>query len=172
MQPHSFGKEALRRSLRAAIMTKNSEEAFCIQYHAKKLCQEASGRLFTHSITLGAAESVIRPRAELNHEPPTSDERWVYTPKHERLLCITDAPVVHHLVFVIHHGHMLIVYTVYLRAKIGVIYSTTADAYAIGLFIDFRSGSVCMQSGSYFLNLREFLCFEHISSFYSWQCWW
>jgi hypothetical protein len=63
--------------------------------------------------------------------------------------------MVHHLVFVIHHEHMLTVYTVYLRAKMGVIYST-ADAYAISLFIDLRSGSVCLHSGSYFLNPREF----------------
>jgi hypothetical protein len=76
--------------------------------------------------------------------------------------------MVHHSVLVIHHGHMLIVYTVYLRAKIGVIYST-ADAYAIGLFIDLRGGSVCMQSGSYFLNPREFLCFQYIPPFYSSQ---
>jgi hypothetical protein len=32
----------------------------------------------------------------------------------------------------------------------------TADTYAIGLFIDLQSGSVCMHSGSYFLNPREF----------------
>jgi hypothetical protein len=63
---------------------------------------------------------------------------------------------------------MLTVHTVYLRAKIGVIYST-ADVYAIGLFIDLRSGSVCMHSGSYFPNPREFLCFEYISSFYCLQ---
>jgi hypothetical protein len=74
--------------------------------------------------------------------------------------------MLHHPVLVIHYGHMLTVYTVYLCAKIGVIYST-ADAYAIGLFIDLWSGSVCMQSGSYFLNPREFLCFKYISSFYS-----
>jgi hypothetical protein len=55
-----------------------------------------------------------------------------------------------------HRGHILTVYTIYLRAKIGVIHST-ADAYAIGLFIDLRSDSVCMHSGSYFLNPREFV---------------
>jgi hypothetical protein len=65
-----------------------------------------------------------------------------------------------------HHGHMLTVYTVYLRAKISVIYST-ADVYAIGLFIYLRSDSVCM--GSYFLSPREFLCFQYISSSYSLQ---
>jgi hypothetical protein len=54
-----------------------------------------------------------------------------------------------------HLGHVLTTYTVYLRAKIGMIYST-ADAYAIGLFIDLQNGSVCMHSGSYFLNPREF----------------
>jgi hypothetical protein len=64
--------------------------------------------------------------------------------------------------------HMLTVYTVYLRAKIGVIYSA-ADAYEIGPFIDLRSGSVCMHFGSYFPNPREFLCFEYISFFYSLQ---
>jgi hypothetical protein len=50
---------------------------------------------------------------------------------------------------------VLTVYAVYLRAKIGVIYSTV-DAYVIGLFIDLQSGSVCMHSGSYFLNPCEF----------------
>jgi hypothetical protein len=70
--------------------------------------------------------------------------------------------------FVIHDGNMLTVYNVYLRAKISVIYRK-ANAYAIGLFIDLRSGSVCMQSSSYFPNPREFLCFEYISSFYSLQ---
>jgi hypothetical protein len=62
--------------------------------------------------------------------------------------------VVNHSMLVIHHEHMLTVYTVYLRAKIGVIYST-ADAYAIGLFIVLQSGIVCMQSGLYFPNPRE-----------------
>jgi hypothetical protein len=73
----------------------------------------------------------------------------------------TDAPVVHHSVFVIHHGHMLTVYAVYLRAKIGVVYGA-ADVYAIGIFIDLRSDSVCMQSRSYFPNPREFFCVKNI----------
>jgi hypothetical protein len=47
MQQNSFGKESLRRSTREAIMTKKPEEEFCMQYHAKKLCQEASGRFYT-----------------------------------------------------------------------------------------------------------------------------
>jgi hypothetical protein len=66
MQPNIFGKEAVRRSIRAAIMAQKSEEEFCMQYHAKKLCQQASGRFFTRSITLGAVESVMRA---------TNDER-------------------------------------------------------------------------------------------------
>jgi hypothetical protein len=45
----------------------------------------------------------------------------------------------------------------------------TADAYAIGFFIYFRSDSLCMQSGLYFANWREFLCFKYISFFYSLQ---
>jgi hypothetical protein len=63
-----------------------------------------------------------------------------------------------------HHGHMLTVYTVYLHARIGVIYSK-ADAYAIGLFIDLHSGSVCIHSGSYFPNPCESLCFEYNLSY-------
>jgi hypothetical protein len=50
MQQSSFGKEALRRSIRATIMTKKSEEEFCIQYQAKKLGQEASGS-FLHTVS-------------------------------------------------------------------------------------------------------------------------
>jgi hypothetical protein len=145
-------------------MTKKYKEDYCMQYHTKKLCQEASGRLFTRSITLGAAESVKRPRAESNHEPTTSTERRAYVLKHEHARCTTDAPVVYHRVFVIHHGHMLTVYTVYLRAKIGVIYSM-ADAYATGLFIDLQSFSVCMQSGLYFPNPREFWVLNIFLSF-------
>jgi hypothetical protein len=61
---------------------------------------------------------------------------------------------------------MLTVYTVYLRANIGVIYST-ADAYAIGLFIDLQSGSVCMHSGSYFLNPHKFCILNIFLSFVS-----
>jgi hypothetical protein len=48
---YSFEKEALRRFTREEIMTKKPQEEFCTQYDAKKLCQEASGRLFTRSIT-------------------------------------------------------------------------------------------------------------------------
>jgi hypothetical protein len=47
MQPSSFGKEALRRSIRATFMTKKSEEEFCAQYHAKKSSLEDSGRFYT-----------------------------------------------------------------------------------------------------------------------------
>jgi hypothetical protein len=54
-----------------------------------------------------------------------------------------------------HHRHMLTVNTIYLRAKIGVVYSTD-DTYAIGLFIDLQSVSACMHYGSYFLNPRKF----------------
>jgi hypothetical protein len=56
----------------------------------------------------------------------------------------------------------------YLRAEISVIYST-ADASAIDLFIDLRSASVCMQSGSYFPNPREFSCLEYMPPSYSSQ---
>jgi hypothetical protein len=63
---------------------------------------------------------------------------------------------------------MLTVYTVYLSAEIGVICST-ADVYAIGLFIDLQSGSVCIHSGSYFLNLREFCVFNLFLPFVSYN---
>jgi hypothetical protein len=124
-------------------MENKSEEEFCVQYHANKSCLEASGRFFTRSITLGPAYSVICLSAESNHEPKRAkgNER---THTHGTSTGVCE-----------HRAHILTVYTVYLRAKIGVIYST-ADAYAIGLFIDLQSGSVCMHSGSYFLNPRDF----------------
>jgi hypothetical protein len=83
MQPSSFGKEALRRSIRATIMTKKSEEEFCVQYHAKKSCHEASGKFLTRSITLGTAYSITCPSSESNHEPKGA----------------TEAPMVHHPMF-------------------------------------------------------------------------
>jgi hypothetical protein len=35
MQPNSFEKEALRRIIRAALMTKKPPGEFCTHYHAK-----------------------------------------------------------------------------------------------------------------------------------------
>jgi hypothetical protein len=151
-------------------MTNKSEKEFCVQYHAhKKSCLEASGR-FLHAVSHYAQPySVICPSAESNHEPKqTADDERTYrsTSACDVLYSGCTRGTLHGVYG--HRGNMLTVYTVYLCKKIGVIY-TTADVYAIGLFNDLQSGSVCMHSGSYFLNKREFGFFNIFLPFVSYN---
>jgi hypothetical protein len=68
----SFTQSSLKKNCARSITLRNYDK-------------EASGRLFTHSITLSAAGSVIRSWAESNHEPKMGDKRRAYAPNHERL---------------------------------------------------------------------------------------
>jgi hypothetical protein len=87
MQPNSFGKEALRRSVRESIIKKKSKEDFCMQFHAKKLCQEASGRFFNtqyHARRGGKRKTPARGMEKgvahiINHEGMTNNVPLPFT---------------------------------------------------------------------------------------------